>query len=491
MLGRAAVDHLSPAARQDHAPLGPKSHPPIPRGGGPTSRAPFIVASDVLALTIASAAAFDLVITPGSLAAAAPLLYPVFGILLLAIRRAYRWSPRDAALDQVLPILGGLGIATLISLAAADTGPGNPIARHWLVAWALGSLLVILQRAVIGLYHRARMVRGGGLRPTLIVGAGTIGARVARRLDGAPDYGLDPVGFLDDNPLESEIVGGRPAPVLGGLGDLDRVVAEHNVQQVIVAFSSAPDRAVVELVRRCEELGLEVGLVPRLFDLWNQRASYDPVGGLPVLHLYSTDLAGWQFVVKNVLDRAAAVIALIVLSPLLLLVAAAVRCTGPGPILFRQRRVGLDGHEFDLLKFRSMRQAGPTELPPLDGIMIMAPGGVEGADRRTSIGRCLRRSSLDELPQLFNVLRGDMSIVGPRPERPEFVDRFRPLLERYDERHRVRSGITGWSQIHGLRGRTSLADRIEMDNFYIEHFSLALDLRIIVRTIVVVFRAAE
>ena len=458
---------------------------------GPVSRVPLIVASDLLALVIAAAAAFDLVLPPDGFPSIAPLLYPFVGVALLAVRRAYRWNPRDAALDHVLPIIGGLGIATLLSIAIADLSPGDPEVRPWLAVWALASLLVVLQRAVLGLYHRARLIRGFGQRPTLIVGAGAIGARLARRLAGAPDYGLAPIGFLDDRPLPEDNVGGRPAPVLGGLADLNRVVEEFHVEQVVIAFSSAPDRAVVDLVRRCEELGLEVGLVPRLFDLWNHRAAYDPIGGLPVLHLRGTDLRGWQFATKAVIDRTTATLALVVLAPFLAIIAAGVRASGPGPIFFRQRRVGLDGREFDLLKFRSMRQPGPDEPSATEDRGAMAPGGVEGIDRRTPFGRFLRRSSLDELPQLLNVIRGDMSLVGPRPERPEFVDRFRPLHDRYDERHRVKSGITGWSQIHGLRGRTSLADRIEMDNFYIEHFSLGLDLRIIVRTLVVVFRSAE
>lgn len=470
---------------------GGSPQPPV-TPAGPSSRVPVMVASDLLALTIASAAAFDLRIHPQTLDSLAPLLFPFIGIALLSIRHAYRWSPRDAALDHVFPIIGGIGIATLIGLALTDLGSSPGIARPWLQVWALASLFVIVQRAVLGLYHRARLLRGIGQRPTLIVGAGAIGARLARRLAGAPDYGLAPIGFLDDLPLPEESVGGRPAPILGGLADLDRVVAQYRVEHVVIAFSSAPDRAVVDLVRRCEELGLDVGLVPRLFDLWNHRAAYDPIGGLPVLHLHGTDLHGWQFLFKAAMDRSIAALAMVLLSPALALLALGVRLSSPGPILFRQRRVGLDGKEFDLLKFRSMRPPTPEELASApDRGAHTAPGGVEGIDRRTRFGRFLRRSSLDELPQFINVLRGDMSLVGPRPERPEFVDRFRPLHERYDERHRVKSGITGWAQIHGLRGQTSLADRIEMDNFYIEHFSIALDLRILVRTLVVVFRAAE
>jgi lipopolysaccharide/colanic/teichoic acid biosynthesis glycosyltransferase len=187
-------------------------------------------------------------------------------------------------------------------------------------------------------------------------------------------------------------------------------------------------------------------------------------------------------------------LALIALAPLLLTIALAIKLSSPGPVMFKQRRVGRDGREFDVLKFRTMREPAPASrdlsvpsifTPPLG----CAPGGVEGQDRRTSLGRFLRDFSLDELPQFLNVLWGEMSIVGPRPERPEFVQRFAAEVQRYDDRHRVKSGITGWAQIHGLRGQTSIADRVEWDNYYIRNWSLRLDLQIIARTFGELFRA--
>ena len=191
---------------------------------------------------------------------------------------------------------------------------------------------------------------------------------------------------------------------------------------------------------------------------------------------------------------------MILLSPVLLLAAAAVRLTSPGPALFSQRRVGRDGKLFDLYKFRSMYatpgQTGDEAGDDARAIEFllgggMAPGGVEGEDRRTPVGRFLRRTSIDELPQLLNVLRGDMSLIGPRPERPAFVELFRQDIIRYGDRHRVRSGITGWAQVHGLRGQTSLHERVEWDNYYIAHWSLGLDLKILLLTFVALFRNAE
>jgi lipopolysaccharide/colanic/teichoic acid biosynthesis glycosyltransferase len=179
-------------------------------------------------------------------------------------------------------------------------------------------------------------------------------------------------------------------------------------------------------------------------------------------------------------------IGILVLAPLLAAIAITVSLTSPGPVLFRQRRVGRDGHAFDLLKFRTMGDPASSNVfePPVG----CAPGGIEGEDRRTRIGRFLRATSLDELPQLINVLRGDMSLVGPRPERPDYVTRFAREVARYDDRHRVKSGITGWAQVNGLRGQTSIADRVEWDNYYIQNWSLGLDLRILALTVVTVLQ---
>jgi len=213
----------------------------------------------------------------------------------------------------------------------------------------------------------------------------------------------------------------------------------------------------------------------------------------------AVDPNGLQFTLKHALDRVFALALLIVLSPIILCAALAVRLSSPGPALFSQRRVGRDGKVFNFYKFRSMRvqhsqrEPGGEDVTALDFLLggDTAPGGVEGEDRRTAVGRFLRSTSLDELPQLLNVLRGEMSLVGPRPERPEFVELFRQDIVRYGDRHRVKSGITGWAQVHGLRGQTSLAERVEWDNYYIANWSLGLDLKILAMTLIALFRNAE
>jgi lipopolysaccharide/colanic/teichoic acid biosynthesis glycosyltransferase len=227
-----------------------------------------------------------------------------------------------------------------------------------------------------------------------------------------------------------------------------------------------------------------------MFDATGEHMWVDHIGGLPLLALARTDPHGWQFAVKDVLDRTATTLGLLLIAPIFLILMVLVKVSSPGPIFFRQPRVGRDGKVFDCLKFRTMREAKPSEseFVPEAGA---APGGVEGVDRRTWIGKIMRATSMDELPQLLNVLRGEMSLVGPRPERPEYVELFDEQIRRYGERHRVKACVSGWAQVHGLRGQTSIADRAEYDNFYIENWSLALDLKILALTVLAVFRGAQ
>jgi exopolysaccharide biosynthesis polyprenyl glycosylphosphotransferase len=227
-----------------------------------------------------------------------------------------------------------------------------------------------------------------------------------------------------------------------------------------------------------------------MYESLTKRLRFEKVGTLPLVGLRSVDPQGLQFTFKHVVDRVLAALALVLLAPLLAITALAIKLDSPGPALFRQRRVGRDGRAFDMLKFRSMGMPSePADRAPAEPPPGVAPGGVEGEDRRTSLGRFIRRHSIDELPQLINVVRGDMSLVGPRPERPEFAAMFAETLPRYDDRHRVKSGITGWAQVNGLRGQTSLADRINWDNYYIQNWSLSLDAKILLLTLAAIFRA--
>jgi len=419
-----------------------------------------------------------------------PYLYafPPLVMLLLHTRGMYRRRLRISILDGIAPVVGAISVAAMIVLATVSIVDFGALTTPLIArAWLFGVMYVGAGRVVLALAQRRARARGTLGRPVLIVGAGAVGAHVARRLEEAPEYGLRPIGFLDADPPPSIEVVDRRAPILGGPDQLVEVAAQTGARHVILAFTRSPDLGLIPLIRRCEELGLEVSVVPRLFDSMNERVALDHLGGLPLLELRAIDPEGWMFAVKHLLDRAGAALVLLGLAPLLLAVAAGVKLTSPGPILFRQRRVGRDGTVFDLLKFRSMRSVedGDGRFLPRAGA---APGGVEGEDRRTGLGRWLRRTSVDELPQLLNVLGGEMSLIGPRPERPEFVELFGQDVDRYTDRHRVKSGITGWAQVHGLRGQTSLADRVEWDNYYIENWSPWLDAKILLLTVMAIFR---
>jgi exopolysaccharide biosynthesis polyprenyl glycosylphosphotransferase len=409
-------------------------------------------------------------------------------LAMYASRGLYARRLRLHLLDDVRGLVVATAFASTIVVTAEIVFSGSVHFAYGILRLS-GFACAYVAAGRIALYWSQTRARAEGesVRPTLIVGAGRIGAVVARRLLSSPQLGLKPVAFLDKEPLvdtEQEL----GVPVVGASWDLDETIARFGVEQVIVTFSTAPDDVLLRLVRRCEELGIGVSVVPRLFERMPERYSIDHVGGIALVSPRRADPQTWEFRVKYAVDRLVAGFALVLLSPLLGVLSLAVWASMGRPIFFRQTRIGRDGRAFDMLKFRSMRDgSAPQRDLRVVSSEALGPGGVEGEDRRTPVGSFLRKSSLDELPQLINVVRGEMSLVGPRPERPEYVSEFQQTVYRYGDRHRVKSGITGWAQVHGLRGKTSLADRAEWDNFYIENFSLWLDLKIALKTVGAVF----
>jgi exopolysaccharide biosynthesis polyprenyl glycosylphosphotransferase len=448
-------------------------------------------AVDVFAL-LAAALLAALATGHGHVSAADAWLVAIdVSFVLVAMRtRARRVSRLQAsALDGCAEALKVCSLGALLALAtAAILGADRPVPVGPEL-WLLTAVAVCAARVAMQLaQHRARR-RGALMTPTLVVGAGVVGGHeVVRRLLGRPECGLRPVGFLDADPAPRAVDADLGVPVLGGPDALVDACSETGARHVILAFAYEADHRLGELVKRCQELKVGVSVVPRLYESVSERGQLDHVGGLPLFSPQSIDPRGRQFAAKHAIDRVIALLGLIVLSPMLLALALAVRLSSPGPVIFRQRRVGRDGHVFEVLKFRTMLAGhGGTFTLRAD----VAPGGIEGPDRRTRVGRWLRSSSLDELPQLVNVLRGEMSLIGPRPERPEFAARFAREIEGYDDRHRVRSGITGWAQANGLRGQTSIADRVEFDNSYIRNWSLGLELRTVALTLAEVVRLRE
>jgi exopolysaccharide biosynthesis polyprenyl glycosylphosphotransferase len=418
----------------------------------------------------------------------------VLGLITLVTlhrRGLYRPPLQLSIVDAVRAIVTATAVATAvtISLRVILTDSAT-IAEPSIRLWILATAFLTIGRLALTVHERRGRRAGTCGAPTLIVGAGKVGHLLAKRLDENKEFGLRPIGFLDKEPLPAETNGSAPA-VIGASWDLDRVVGEYHVEHVVFTFSSAPTEVYLRLLKRCEELGVRTSLVPRLFEKATTQASVESLGGLPLVTSHARHPRGWEFSAKYALDRLAAVVMIAFLSPLFAALAAAVWISLGRPIFFRQERIGMDGKRFQMLKFRSMRPPVKGEDEPLSLDDDSAPGGVEGADRRTRVGALMRKLSLDELPQLVNVAKGEMSFVGPRPERPEFVEVFAGNVHRYDERHRVKSGITGWAQVHGLRGRTSIADRAEWDNYYIENWSLWLDLKVMLLTFAAVLRPGE
>jgi exopolysaccharide biosynthesis polyprenyl glycosylphosphotransferase len=449
------------------------------------------IAVDVVAL-LAAAVLAALTAGHGHISAGTAWLAAIDVSFVVVVLRARAWRVRRlqaSGMDGCVEALKVCSLGALLALAtAAVLGADRPVPIGPEL-WLLTAAAVCAARLAMQLAQRRARRRGVLMTPTVVVGAGVVGGHdVVRRLLGSPEYGLRPVGFLDADPMPGAVDLDVGVPVLGGPDDLVEVCADTGAGHVVLAFAYERDHRLVELVKCCYEIGVGVSVVPRLYESVSERGQLDHVGGLALFSPHAIDPRGWQFTVKHTIDRVFALLALMVLSPVLLALALAVRVGSPGPVIFRQRRVGRDGRVFELLKFRTMLAGNAARFTPRADV---APGGIEGADRRTRIGRWLRSSSLDELLQLVNVLRGEMSLIGPRPERPEFAEQFAREIQGYDDRLRVRSGITGWAQANGLRGQTSIADRVELDNHYIKNWSPGLELRTLALTFAEVVRFRE
>jgi exopolysaccharide biosynthesis polyprenyl glycosylphosphotransferase len=431
-----------------------------------------------------------------SLSAAWMVGFPAIVITLLASRGFYRERLRLQLLDELGTIAGATAIASMITITLPVIAGANTasLPAQGVRLWLFATVYLAASRASIVSSIVASRMSGVAPTPTLIVGAGSVGRVLAKRLIEHREIGLKPIGFLDKDPLEAVDVtqNGASLPVLGASWDLGDVIDAHGVEHVLFTFSTAPHEVMLRMIEECAQRDVRVTIVPRLFERMPHDTTIDFLGGIPLVSLHQSSPRSVGIQVKYAVDRLVALTILLVTLPVLAVIALAVRLKLGRPIFFRQVRVGRDGRTFEMLKFRTMHlmdwQADVTD----NAVRVdVAPGGVEGDDRRTPLGMLLRRTSLDELPQLINVLRGDMSLVGPRPERPQYVDVFRDQVYRYDDRHRVKSGITGWAQINGLRGKTSLDDRVEWDNWYIENWSGWLDLKILLRTALAVFRNAR
>jgi len=341
----------------------------------------------------------------------------------------------------------------------------------------LAQSIVVVSLARAGLREVLRFARrhGYNLRYAIVVGGGEPAAEVLRVLNRRRDVGIFVLGLLSDKKEVPENV-----RWLGGIEDVRAVLDRQQVDIVFIALPHADAARLTTVLSGIGDEPIAIHLVPDVFSLVPARGGIEEFETIPFIHLRESRLYGWNRVVKRVFDVAFGALALVVAAPLMLAITIALKLTTPGPVLYRQERMGVDGRRFRMLKFRTMRVDAEADTGPV--------WAREGDPRRTTLGVFLRRTSLDELPQLFNVLHGEMSLVGPRPERPSFVEDFRRRVPGYMLRHKMKAGITGWAQIKGWRGNTSIEKRIEYDLYYIERWSLTFDLKILLLTLWDAFR---
>jgi Undecaprenyl-phosphate glucose phosphotransferase len=386
--------------------------------------------------------------------------------------------------DEVLTIVLAVLLATvLLSVVIAwyrpPAAPGSTeyftYSRAFLALFASVDLLFVSSTRMV-VRSMLRRVRSSGhnVQRILVVGAGLLGREITAKILAHRELGFEVVGFLDDDPGKAgaQVCG---VPVLGTTRQAEEILATRPIDQVFITLPLEAHKKILHLLDLMARECVEIKLVPDILQYATLNAALEDLDGTPVINLSQVPLQGWSSMNKRAMDLAIAVIAFLAVVPFFPLIALAIWLEDRGPILYRQERMGLDGRSFMILKFRSMRVNAESTSGPV--------WAIKDDPRRTRVGGFLRRWSLDELPQIWNVITGDMSIVGPRPERPTFVREFKHKIPRYMLRHRVKAGITGWAQVHGWRGNTSIKKRIQYDLYYIQNWSLSLDFKILWMTL--------
>ncbi|MBX3728217.1 MAG: undecaprenyl-phosphate glucose phosphotransferase [Candidatus Sumerlaeia bacterium] len=395
-------------------------------------------------------------------------------IVCLYLTGNYHNHPQVISYNRARRLLTGSALAMVVMVAKNYFFRDEDLARilYPIMMVSVTCALVLARVGLQGLIVRFFVGRGLPRSRILIAGLGPTAFRLAARIRMHPEYAYELAGFAAEDPAKvGRRIGG--VPVLGTLDDIREVLRTESIQDVFLAKNDLPRDSFLGLFLEGEMAAVRVHVVPTLSEMVRSRVYYDEIAGVPLYRILETPLGGVNAGLKRAFDIVVSALALVFLSPLLALVALLVRRTSPGPALYRQTRLGLDGRAFTILKFRTM---------PV-GVEKHGPGWGDQLDpRATPFGRFLRRWNLDELPQLWNVLRGEMSLVGPRPERPVYVERFREQIPLYMSRHKVKAGMTGWAQVHGLRGSTSIAQRLRYDLYYIENWSLWLDIKILLMT---------
>ena len=394
-------------------------------------------------------------------------------IWFISLRLGGLYSPMrsDSRFNEYFKIFRSSTIAMVITLAAAFFYREFSYSRLFMgIFWGTSTFALIISHAVVRTILRELRRRGHNLRYVLIIGSGELGQTLAETFSRHPESGVVVVGMLAD---DKDDVGKthHGYDVIGTIDDAKSKIVEHNIDQIFIAL---PHQAYDRLEKTLALLGdeaVDIKLAPDVMQFIRLNTSVEDFDGIPLVSLTESPMYGWNVVFKRAFDIIFSILFIVIWSPVLFLISILIKLESRGPALYKQERMSLDGEAFTIYKFRSMRENAETDTG--------ATWASQNDDRRTKVGKLLRKTSLDELPQLFNVLRGNMSLVGPRPERPVFVADFRKTVPMYMLRHKMKAGITGWAQVNGLRGNTSLERRIEYDLYYIENWSLKFDVKII------------
>lgn len=406
------------------------------------------------------------------------VLHVGIGLMMLFFSRMYHQQRVFSRFDHARDIIGSLTISSMMAWALQELMFTRTIfevdyARGMFAyVWVFSFAMVITGREAHRILKWSVRRRGVARDNLLIVGTGRVAREITQKIQNSPHLGYNIIGVVNNVVKPKGHMLG--IPIIGLYPDLPEIIDQYQVEQVIIALPDAKRAEIVDLVTLCQRGSVDIKIYPDIFAYMAGDLNVDELGGVPLLTVRDIALRGWKLSLKRGLDIFGSSVGLVFLSPLMLLTALVIRLESKGPIFYSQVRMGLDGKPFPMIKFRSMRtdaeQSGPGWTKP-------------GDPRVTRIGRFMRRTNWDEIPQLVNVFVGQMSLVGPRPERPVYVQQFREKLPRYMERHREKGGMTGWAQIHGYRGDTDIGPRLAYDLWYVENWSLWLDIKIIMRTV--------
>lgn len=397
----------------------------------------------------------------------------VMVVWVVIFRTLHMYGARRNAsrVDELYRVAGCVSLGMLVVLTGAFFYRGFSYSRLvFVLIWALS--IILLGAGRVALIHYERHLHRGGRRllKAAIVGSSRWGEHLLKNVDRRPGLGFQFVGHFGGNEFLREKL-----PSLGELEDVAAVAAGGEIWTFFLVPDDAEMPRLFALLNECTGLNVDFYLVPSLLDIMTSRVRVEDLEGIPVLKVKDVAITGWNHVFKRAFDVLLSSIALLLLWPLFLVIGLAVLLDSGGSVMYRQERIGMDGRRFQLLKFRTMTMDAESKSGPV--------WAVKGDPRVTRVGRVLRKTSMDEFPQMWNVLRGDMSLVGPRPERQYFVERFTARIPKYLERHRVKSGMTGWAQVHGLRGNAPIEERTRYDLYYVENWSLVLDIRILLMTV--------